>query len=198
MGKKRKTVKKNKTKLLNTPILLFVEGETEEFYFKSFRRRGLTITIVQYNQLKPSNPSLSKDFFMREANSNEVDPANVYLVYDIESEPHSRREVLASLQSDFNVIASGYCFEIWLLLHHMELCSTRWFTSKQVTEEMLKKFPKYKKGCSKTLTPLFHELSLQPNQAIARAQKLRVVTDSLLYAPQTFSDVHDLVSRLLL
>ncbi len=89
----------------------------------------------------------------------------------------------------FKAIASVPCFELWLLLHYVDIHAP--LHRDEVIERLKHRIPDYHKGTR----GIFADTRAELNDAILRAQALSARFNAYT-APEPFTAVHELVARL--
>lgn len=198
MLKQRTRKAKNGGRIFQDVILLIVEGDTEEACFKAIKKRGVKIVIDKTFNFKLHSVDKSISNARMIAKKYDISLKRSYLVFDTEHVDNSRRHALKRMnaESEINVIVSSSCFEVWILLHYVQLHRSQFSSPSERLKELIHFVPSYNKGNNQKQVCFFEQLHLTTgNDAIVRANTLmKQFNDN--ETDHTFTQVHVLVDHI--
>lgn len=133
-------------------IIIFCEGETEEYYFDYFAEiiRNKYNHIIVETQTVGSDAQAVLDYadkFIGDVNNNrKYKDCDKYLVFDCDAPTNIQEIVNKTRGSDYILLVTNYSFETWLLMYFEEVNVAR---KNFATIQELEKFlhdERYKKG----------------------------------------------------
>ena len=106
-------------------IIIFCEGETEQFYFEYFsniikKNKYTDVKVVVENAAGNARRVLkyANSFMSQDDNIKKFSNYDKYLVFDCDAPRDIQPVVLeASNHEEYNLLVSNYLFEVWLLMH---------------------------------------------------------------------------------
>lgn len=189
--RRSKQVARRRQRVSKKIILIIVEGDTEEKYFKSFKSDEYSIQVS-------NNHGGDKNEIISRANKiisddKENDISEVWLVFDRDedlSRPNDKSKYDDAFsqaeKNGWKIAHSNDSFELWILLHFEHVTSP--LTRDQLNEKVRDHLANYEKG----KTDVYNQTLDLQETAIMNAEKLeKNGTD----CPST--NVHKLVQRLL-
>lgn len=176
--------------------MVLCEGETEEQYFKGFRKRGDGVAL----EVKKSGDRNADGIVEEAAKMACEDEYNqIWAVFDTENEDVSRaRSRAASLSkevkgADVRTSVSHPSFEVWLLLHHVETEKVGGIRQPEDFENLLKEvLPHWKKGpwdTRRNQGTRFEDFRSGVEDACRRAERIGAVRPG----GRPATDVHEFV-----
>lgn len=149
------------TRQENPRYLILGEGPTEVGYFNGLKRRGLQLDVVTP---RDDHRSVAREAVNRQADEYDA----IWCVLDTELDPVLVRDLLAIVNgTDVKLALSAPCFELWLILHHVD--HQRPFqTAREAERELIRIVPGWAKGGSTAFADFKDGL----RQAMERAEAL--------------------------
>lgn len=157
------------------PIVIVVEGKTEEEYFKAFIEEYKIKATVTNNGTCTSPLQIVQALERRKDKYGGNRTASVALfvaVFDhcTDKDSKTKKDIYEEAiklcqEKKFIAITSKPSFEFWLLLHFTNI--DREMSSKESEEQLKRFYPEYEKGSSKT----FYDTKKYIRQAIEYAEK---------------------------
>jgi len=186
---------KNKRLLAN--ILITVEGETEEYYFRGFIskfpkqiQKQINIKVIK---VKGGNASVILKNAIKEKDNLGIKEA--YVVLDTDNCKSIGQLIQTAKNNGIHLIRSHLCFELWFVLHYD--FTTRSFEKCEAIEKLLKE--KYIKNYQKASPSIYEKLYLQTAKAIKNSKKLEEWNHQNFEHEWEFSpytNIHKLIERL--
>lgn len=158
MRKSRSLRRSVETRNPKRKFVIFTEGKnTEPEYFRAVGA-SLAGTLLELEIVDAAGVPLtiantacgfSKSIMQRKRKSSFEQQDRIWAVFDRDEHPHVEQAIEHCRQSNVGVAFSDPCFEIWLLLHHIDYDSPD--DRHHIQKALEKKCPEYDRKRSKTV-----------------------------------------------